>query len=119
MNGALDYDSSFTLTGGTVVALGSSGMAQSVSSSDQGVLAFTVSMAENTILNVQDSNGNDLLTVASPKSYSCAVFTSPDLVSGESYTVYSGGSYSVESVNGVYSGGTYTDGTKLGSIDAS
>ncbi len=115
-NGALDYNGTFNLTGGYLLAIGSSGMAQSPKGNGQSVMVFTLSMDKDTLLHIQDSSGKEVLTVQSPKSYSCVVFSSPSLKSGEAYTVYYGGSYSSDGTDGIYSGGKYTEGTKLGEL---
>lgn len=117
-NGALDYDSTFTMTGGTLVALGSTGMAQTVSNSGQGSLAFKVTLSAGTILHIEDSNGNEIFTIEAAKTAGCVVISTPDLVIGDTYTIYSGGSYSTTDIDGVYTGGTYTAGTELGSLSA-
>jgi hypothetical protein len=59
-NSALDYDGTFTLTGGTLLAVGSAGMAQSVSSTSQSVLAFTTRIDAETKLVIADSSGREL-----------------------------------------------------------
>ena len=65
-NAALDYDGQFTVEGGTLLAVGGSGMAQSVSASGQGVLAFTSNMSAGELLHIADSSGSEILTFASP-----------------------------------------------------
>ncbi len=118
-NAALDYDGQFTVEGGTLLAVGGSGMAQSVSASGQGVLAFTSNMSAGELLHIADSSGSEILTFASPMDYSAVVYSSPDVPSGASCTVSSGGSYSSEAVDGIYSGGTYSGGSELGTVMAS
>ena len=46
-DGALDYAGTGTITGGTLIAAGSSGMAQSLSSDTQGVMLLTLSGAQS------------------------------------------------------------------------
>ena len=112
---ALDYDGSFSLTGGFLLAAGGSGMAQSVSSSSQPVIAFNCSnIAAGTLLHIENSSGEDVLTFESPKAFSCIVFTSSELSSNETYTIYSGGSHTGTVTDRIYSGGSYSSGTKLG-----
>lgn len=113
-NGALDYDGSFTVTGGTLLATGSAGMAQAVSAGQ--MLAFTCSIPAETLLHIQDEAGNDILTFQSPKSYSCVVFSSDMLTEGGGYEVYAEGSYSTEPFDGYFLNGTYTPGTLLGTL---
>lgn len=114
-NGAIDYNGRFNLTGGYLLAIGSS-MAQPVTSDNQSVMSFTLKMDEDTLLHIQDSSRNEVLTVKAPKSYSSVIFSSSSLKSGETYTVYYGGSYSTEGTDGIYSGGEYSGGIKLGNL---
>ena len=112
---ALDYDGSFSLTGGFLLAAGGSRMAQSVSSSSQPVIAFNCSnIAAGTLLHIENSSGEDVLTFESPKAFSCIVFSSSELSSNETYTIYSGGSHTGTVTDRIYSGGSYSSGTKLG-----
>ena len=62
----------------------------------------------------ENSSGEDVLTFESPKAFSCIVFTSSELSSNETYTIYSGGSHTGTASDGIYSGGSYSSGTKLG-----
>jgi len=115
-NGALDYGGTYTISSGTLLATGSAGMAQSVTGDGIGVLAFTYSCRADTLNAITDKNGNSLIGFLSPKSFGTVVFASNSLKYGESYDVYSGGSYSTESSNGVYLEGEYTAGTLMGSL---
>lgn len=120
-NGALDYDGSFTLTGGILVAAGSAGMAQSPTSSDQPVigLRFDDVQPAGTLVHVQDADGTGVLTFEPAKDFQTVVFSSPGLTSGATYDVYLEGSASGEAAGGLLDPGTYTPGTKAGSITAS
>jgi spore coat protein CotH len=113
-NGALDF-SSFNMKGGTIVAAGSSGMAQSLgtSSSQYSVaITYTSSQAAGTIVHIESESGDDILTFAPAKTYQSVVFSSPQLKKGGTYTVYSGGSSTGAVTDGLYSGGTYSGGTQ-------
>ncbi|WMJ84765.1 hypothetical protein ACS3UN_05480 [Oscillospiraceae bacterium LTW-04] len=64
-NSALDYDNSSTITGGTLIAIGSSGMAQAPGSdSTQPVLSITFSemQKDDTVVNLTDKAGNLILS---------------------------------------------------------
>lgn len=91
-NGALDYDSTFKISGGFLLAVGSRGMAQSVTGDGQEVMAFAITMPSDTMLAICASNGDNVLAFEAPKSYSCVIFSCPELKSGASYTVYTDGS---------------------------
>ncbi len=115
-NGALDYGGTYTISSGTLLATGSTGMAPSVTGDGIGVLAFTYSCRADTLNAITDKNGNSLIGFLSPKSFGTVVFASDSLKYGESYDVYSDGSYSTESSDGVYLEGEYTAGTLMGSL---
>lgn len=125
-NGALDFDGTFSVTGGFMIAAGSSGMVQTPTKSDICFANITFSSAENsgkpgqqqssllssgTIVHIEDSMGNDILTFSPEKAYNSIVFISPEMKSGEKYTVYSGGSCTdyTSLIDGLYNGGYYAD----------
>jgi hypothetical protein len=114
MNGALDYDAGFNMTGGFVIAAGSSGMAQApdASSSQSSVLIYlTSTQPAGTLVHIQNSAGDDVLTFAPTKEYQSIAFSSPELVNGATYDVYIGGSSTGAVKDGLYRDGTYTPGT--------
>ena len=88
-NGALDYDGSFTLTGGTVVAVGSAGMAQGVS--DPSVPGAVLNVSASGTLEVLDSAGNTLVHFEALRDYSHVVVYCDRFTDGESYTLTLGG----------------------------
>ncbi len=88
-NGALDYDGSFALTGGTVVAVGSAGMAQGVS--DPSVPGAVLNVSTSGTLGVLDSAGNTLVHFEALRDYSHVVVYSDRFTAGESYTLSLGG----------------------------
>lgn len=87
----LDYDSAGTISGGTFIGTGASGMVQSFSSSDQGVIMLRVDkQPAGTTIKLSDSEGNILLTHTPDLEYEVVILSSPDLSSGQSYTVTAG-----------------------------
>ena len=115
-NGALDYDGTFDISGGTLVAVGSAQMAQTPSStSSQKIVAmtFTSSQEANSIVNLQDEAGNTILSFAPSKSYQSVIISSPLLEEGKTYSFSYGGSMSGNATDGLYEAGTYTGGTKV------
>lgn len=119
-NGAIDYDVSFTISGGFLVAAGSSGMAMGPdedSSQSAALLTFSTRQAE-TLIHIESESGESLLTFAPSKAYQSLAFSSSDLTSGETYNVYFGGSSTGTETYGLYTGGTYTGGTLTGSFTA-
>lgn len=96
-NGALDYDGTFTIDGGTLIALGGSGMAMAPSSSstqNSVMINLNSSLEAGTLLYLQDEEGNFLLGVQPERSCSSVVISSPKLTSGETISVMSGGTAS-------------------------
>ena len=113
MNGALDYGAGFEITGGLLVAAGSSGMAQApdTSSSQNSVLVnLTATQQAGTLFNIRSSAGEDLLTFAPVRDYQSIVFSSPALTTDDSYTIYLGGGASGSVQAGLYESGAYTQG---------
>ncbi|MCR2812433.1 carbohydrate-binding domain-containing protein [Microbacterium sp. zg.Y1090] len=91
--GALDADAGITIEAGTLFALGSAGMAQAPSAdSAQASVQFTVTgVPEGTELTVVSAEGEQLGTVISAKQVQNVVFSAPELVNGETYTLTSDG----------------------------
>ena len=84
----LDYDVSATISGGTFIGTGASGMAQTFSDSKQGVVAVSVgNQAAGTQIILKDKNGNTVLEHTPELSFAVVILSSPDLVKGEAYTI--------------------------------
>jgi hypothetical protein len=116
-NGALDYDGTFVMTGGFLVAAGSSGMVQATSdtSTQAGVLmTYTKTQQAGTLLHLADSAGKNVITFAPTKNYQSVFISSPNVKKDTSYTLSSGGTATGTSVKGLYEdGSTYQGGTKV------
>lgn len=105
-NGALDYDSELIITGGTLTAIGSSGMAQGISSNSSiyGVLIYlTNTYNSNTTISITDNENNEILSYTSLKSFSSIVFSSDKLQKDNSYNLYINGNlyktFTINSIN--------------------
>lgn len=84
----LDYDTTAVITGGTFIGTGASGMAQSFSDSEQGVIAVSVgTQSAGTEITLTDKEGNVLISYAPELSFDVVILSSPDLISGETYTI--------------------------------
>ena len=84
----LDYDRSATITGGTFIGTGAAGMAQTFSDSEQGVVALRVgNQSAGTNITLNDKNGNTVISYAPELSFAVVIFSSPDIISGETYTI--------------------------------
>lgn len=90
-NGSLDVNGSATITGGTVVMAGSSSMATNFTDASQGTILLTTgSQAQGTTITVTDGSGNVIIETTADCAYECIVVSSPDLTTGNSYTITAG-----------------------------
>lgn len=86
MNGALDYDGTAKITGGTVVAAGSNGMAQNFgASSTQGSILVNYKSRSKQTVTLSDSEGNVLISYTPEKFYGSVVVSCPELKVGNTY----------------------------------
>jgi len=91
----LDYDTSATISGGTFIGTGASGMAQTFSDSKQGVVAVSVgNQSSRTKIELKDSKGNTILTHEPELDFAVVILSSPDIQKGQTYTVTVGTSTS-------------------------
>jgi hypothetical protein len=106
-NGAIDYETSGTITGGIVVAVGSNGMAQNFGSdSTQGSMLVNISGSAEDEITLTDSDGNVIINCTSPKSFSSVVISSPEIKEGGTYTLTAGdNSSTVEMTSLIYGNG--------------
>ena len=91
-NGAIDYNGSFKLTGGLLIAAGSSGMAENVSQSSIVSVKIGLSASTSSIFQLKDASGLVIATFAPGKTYNSIVIASQDLEVGTTYQLYIGGS---------------------------
>jgi hypothetical protein len=92
-NGPLDYDGTFNMTGGYLVAAGSAGMAQapSATSSQYALLhVFNQMQAAGTTVRIISPDGEEIASFTPTKKYQSIVVSSPKLVKGGTYLIYSG-----------------------------
>ena len=85
-NGALDTAGELSITGGTLAALGSAGMAESPTSGQGWVQANVTANAGDTI-EVKDAQGSVIATLTATKTVGNVVYSSPDITTGDMYTV--------------------------------
>lgn len=106
---AIDYDGTATVTGGTVVAAGYSGMAQNFGAdSTQGSILLTSRNTSAEPIRVTDASGSVLAEFTPAKAYTCVVVSTPALKQGSTYTVTMGGESTDVALNSLIygSGGT-------------
>jgi len=84
----LDYDVSGVISGGTFIGTGGSGMAQSFSKAEQGLIAVRAgSIAAGTAIVLTDSSGKVLLSHSPALNYAVVILSCPEMVSGSDYTL--------------------------------
>ena len=84
----LDYDRSATITGGTFIGTGASGMAQTFSDSEQGVIAVSVgNQSAGTKIVLKDKSGNIIIEHTPELNFAVVILSSPDIKKGETYTI--------------------------------
>ena len=116
-----DNSNNFRINGGTVIGMGGSMLANPSSYSTQRSVVYNgVSAAKGAKICVLNSSGTPILTFELPRTMNGAAFffSTPDIASGASYTVSSGGTLSgyTDSWNGWYGGGTWSGGSQVGTF---
>jgi hypothetical protein len=112
-NGPLDF-TTFKMTGGLLVAAGSSGMAQALSTTSTQcsvLVKFQTSYAAGTLVNIQSSTRTDVVTFKATKLFQSVLVCSSSLTSGSTYSISVGGSSTGTLKDGIYSNGVYSGGT--------
>ena len=93
-NGALDSGLGIKMAGGTVIAVGASGMAETLGT-DSGVcnlsVYFTTMQAAGTVIEVRNSASEVVLSHTAAKTFNHMTAGSEALVPGETYTIYING----------------------------
>lgn len=89
-DGALDYDGKLIITGGTLLAIGSSGMAQGISS-DSSIYGILVNLTKTynsgDIITIEDEGGNQILSYTAVKNFSSICYSSNLLKKDNTYTI--------------------------------
>lgn len=120
-NGALDYGDGCkgTVSGGTLIAVGSAGMAENFTNAEnQGtILVSTGSCGAGTTIAICDEKGTVLASFTPVKAYQTAVITCPGMVVGGTYSVYTGATVKDTDGNGFAENSTLSGGTKIGSVE--
>ena len=80
---------------------------------------YNSTQAADTMVHIETEDGDEILTFVPEKAYQSVVLSSSELSPGTTYVIYSGGSSTGTETDGLYSGGTYTAGTEMGSITLS
>lgn len=86
-NGAIDYEMSYALSGGTLMAFGSQGMAQTPSTLSQPCLSISSQVSANSTVEVRSGN-EVLLSAKLTKDAQSLIFSCEMLKKGTDYEVY-------------------------------
>lgn len=90
-NGSLDYAGNGSITGGSFIAAGMSGMEMNFTEAAQGsMLVSTGVQTAGTQITVTGSDGNEIMSFTPSTSYSCVLISSPELQTGETFTITAG-----------------------------
>lgn len=113
--GAIDYNGTFTISGGTLIAVGSSGMAQApVADSSQNSLLVnfdSIQEAGTRVTIVDDSTDLALISFVSEKTFQSIVYSSEELVTNNEYSIYTDGSVSGDESFGLTTDTSLSNGT--------
>lgn len=109
-NGALDYGIYAAITGGEMVAVGGSGMAQGFgdeSTQCSALVNFDEWIDSGETITLTDSNGNKLLTYKADKKFDSVLISDSDMKQGETYTLAAGDQASTFAMENM----TYSEGS--------
>ena len=123
-NSAVDYSGgSFVMTGGLFIGTNIDGRNSEGIGSGSSQASMYIStgstVGAGTLVHIENADGESLVTFEPVNDYSVIVFSSPDLVDGESYDVFLGGTVTGDSTTGLYDDSAYTAGELAGTVTAS
>lgn len=115
-NGALDYDGTGTITGGTIIAIGYSGMAMNFSEATQGSILLTLSSIQKpqTKIVLCDSGNQELVSFTASKAYNSVLISCAGLMKGSAYTITAGTETKSITLSALIYGSTQTSGMAPG-----
>ena len=93
-NGALDAGISIVMNGGTALAVGASGMAESLGQNSaiyNVSIFFDSTLAKGTLVEIKNSADNTIISHTSAKTFSHMAVGSPQFTVGETYIIYING----------------------------
>lgn len=118
---AIDYETNFNITGGTFMTCGpyrsKSIPTPTTSTSTQNFIYATLSsttaiLPAATMFNIQGADGSNLVTFQPMRNAYYFIFSSPSIQKSTSYDIYTGGTSTGTNLNGLFTGGIYSPGTK-------
>lgn len=113
-DGGIKYENNFGIDGGTVLVMGYASTANNPDSASQNTVSVSFASAVSTGSYIRISCGSEEYVFKTEKPVENVLFSSSMLVTGETVTISYGGNYSGgESVDNIYTGGMYSDGSEL------
>ena len=110
-DGAFDYDLTATVTGGTVLMVGSTGMAQNFTSGEQPFAFAAVSGNAGDNVAVVDADGTVAASLTAAKQFGMVLVSSPALEEGGTYSLVVGGTVTGANADGYTDSGTVGGGS--------
>lgn len=103
---AIDFETEAVITGGTVVAAGSIGMAENFgTSSTQCSMLVNLGGSAGSAVTLYDSDGSEILSYTPEKAYQCVIISCGEISVGKTYTVKTGnGQTQVQMTSTIYGG---------------
>lgn len=121
MNGALDVNGTFQISGGVLLATGSAGMAVAPDQdSPQGRLSATLDsqIEPGTTVHVVDADGTVLASFVAPKALQNVVYSAAEVTSGSAYRVFTGGTATGTGVGSLAESGDLGGATEVATVTA-
>ncbi|GHU15157.1 hypothetical protein FACS1894163_00910 [Spirochaetia bacterium] len=87
MQGAIDFDRNFVITGGRLITAGTSLPPAAQSTQMSLLVSYTSQVASGSVISLADANGRELLSYTSRTPCTASAFTSPELAAGKTYTL--------------------------------
>ena len=111
-DGAFDYDLTATISGGTVLMVGSTGMAQNFTSGTQAFAMTAASGSAGQTVAVVDGNSNVVASFTATKQFGVVLASSPAFSEGGEYTLVIGGEVAGANADGYATSGTVVGGSE-------
>ncbi len=108
---ALDYETTAEISGGTVVMVGSAGMAEGFSGGAQASVSGNVSGSAGDTACVTDSDGNVLASFTAKRAFQWALLSGAGMTEGDTFKVVVGGTVANADADGFAASGTVSGGT--------
>ena len=110
-DGAFDYDISATISGGTVLMVGSSQMAQNFTEGTQPFVYTSVSGNAGDSVALVDADGNTIVSLTATKQFGMVLASGASLEEDGEYTLVIGGSVEGANEDGYVEGGSVSGGS--------